>query len=395
MSTLLRANDTIGLRFKTNLFARFLFALIIFNLSTLSAENSQNTNLTSSPPETSEWQATSAHIDSEIKVESAQRNGEEFQLIYLPDGQVIEIPVNLNTPEIVKSGLSKTQISEAREEAREILELTLRGVLSEDFSSAIALDNTNEAIALKPLNTNSEKKPVNIFKRIFQYNHELYSPAPVNLAGTAKLKRIAQMIWQFVFVETIHAGANYYKQLKSVAPRFTEFGIAVDIKIEPQVFIAKFNPTQKVKILSRSYAIFFEIAYSRTEHRLMVRTRYRREKGAGGLGLPALKGELKIFQSDGTKTPYKGKSWYPVSPPIVSFVLDSSNHYFAQGITIGINSGDVIPGSTLTNTFTQFVQGESHFHVEEVYQKATEIVARTTQRVRPRAAHMQCSQLFN
>jgi hypothetical protein len=347
--------------------------------------------------DTAIWYTTQAQVNSEIKVESSQRNGEELQLVYLPDGHFIEIPVDLNSFEISKSGLTINQIAEAREESREVLELTLRGLLSDDFTTAIALDTTNEAVTLKPSKSKPDSKPINIFKKIFAYNHQLYSPAPKNLSAPLKLKRFVQTLWQFVFVETIHASANYYKEYKSVAPRFTEFGIALDLKVEPQIFIAKFNPTQKVKILSRSYAIFFEVAYSRTEKRLMLRSRFRKEKGAGGLGLPAIKGELKVFQSDGVKTAYRGKSWYPVSPPVASFVLDSSQHYFAQGITIGVNTGDVIPGSTLANTFTEFVQSESRFEIEEVQQKTAETVNRVKKIVQPRprtSIKMMCSELF-
>ena len=385
-------------------FKKFIFLIFfIFNLIPLSAQENrpeekqinhsqeaEQVNVASSV-----WILKSIPVNADIKVESTNKNGQEIQIIYLPDGQQIIIPFEISPSDISKSGITPEEVVKVREESREILELTLKGLLSDDFSSAIAVDQTNEALTLKPEQLDKDKKPVNIFKKIFEYNHDLYQPSLAPLSSTAKLKRVIQQIWQFVFIETLYAAKNYYRQFKNISPKFTEFGIAIDIKLEPQVFIAKFNPTQKVKILSRSYALFFELAYSRTEHRLMVRTRYRREKGSGGLGLPAIKGEFKIFQTDGTKSAYKGKSWYPVSPPVVSFVLDSSKHYFAQGITIGINSGDIIPGSTLANTFTEFVQSESHFNIEDVYNRTSETIARTTTRNSRRINKLMCSQLFN
>jgi hypothetical protein len=372
------------------------FKVFFYYSSVLVYLNSPFALATTENPDTVVWHITQAQVSSEIRVESTQKNGEELQLVYLPDGHFIEIPVDLNSNEITKSGLNKNQVAEAREESRQIVELTLRGLESDDLNTAIALDATNEALTLKPAATSSEKKSLNIFKKLFVYNNQVYSPAPDNLSAPLKLKRFVQILWQFVFVETIHASANYYKEFKAVAPRFTEFGIALDLKVEPQIFIAKFNPTEKVKILSRSYAIFFEIAYSRTEKRLMIRSRLRKEKGAGGLGLPSLKGEFKIFQADGTKTAYRGKSWYPVSPPIASFVLDYSQHYFAQGITIGVNSGDLIPGSTLTNTFTDFVQSETRFRIEDIQQKSINAVNRVKKNMHPSSEQRvkMCSQLF-
>jgi hypothetical protein len=221
---------------------------------------------------------------------------------------------------------------------------------------------------------------------------------PKGLKASQKLVRLLQMTWQFVFVETIHAGINYYKDMRKTSPRFTEFGIALDFKLEPQVFIGKFNPGKNIKVMSRNYALFFEVSYSRTQHKVMVRTRYRREQGAGGLGLPGAKAELKVFQSDETRGAYKGKGWYPVSPPLLSFVLDSSEHYFAQGITIGLNSGDLVPGSTLTNTFTQFVQTENDLRLVEAPKVVSDTFVNLANRAfQPNqvAPRKMCLHLFN
>ena len=272
----------------------------------------------------------------------------------------------------------------------------MRGALSEDFAGSIVLDEMGGASVLAVDPAIATAKPVNLFKRLFAFNHDAYKPMPKNLSAIGRLTRLVKLAWQFVFIETIHAGIDYYKQIGRVSPKFTEFGIAVDFKIEPQVFIGKFNPTQKVRLLSRNYALFFEISYSKTQHRVMVRTRFRREKGAGGLGLPGAKAEVKVFQSDETHMPYRGKSWYPISPPVLSLVLDSSDHYFAQGFTVGVNSGDLIPGSTLTNTFTDFAQGENLIKFEEVPQAVVETFVRTANGILPRslAPVKMCWQVF-
>lgn len=343
--------------------------------------------------EVTDYAMVPARLDNNIRVESVQKNNGQYEVVQLPDGSIVEIPITITPAQIYQSGFTFDQVEEVREQARETLELTLKGVLSEDFSGQIIVGN-QEAAVLKPKGS----KTLNFFKKLFAYNNQAYEPIPKDLKPTQKLTSLVKMVWQFVFVETIHAGIDYYKQIKRVGPRFNEFGIAVDFKIEPQIFVGKFNPTQKFKVLSKSYALFFEVSYSRTLHRVMLRSRFRREKGSGGLGLPAVKAELKVFQSDGKDQAYKGKAWYPISPPLVSFVLDSSEHYFAQGITVGLNTGDLVPGSTLTNTFTEFVQTENHIQLNDVPQQATDMVLRAANGILPQAQPVQikmCSQLFS
>lgn len=344
------------------------------------------------------WTTSAAQIDPEIRVESITRNNDLYEVVHLPGGETVEIPVDMDAAEIRQSGLSTADLNAAREESREILELSLRGLLSNDFGGEIVVGEQGEAATLSPVTSNSSNRSFNFFKKFFEFNHEVYKPMPRGLRVSQKARRLLQMTWQFVFVETVHAGIDYYRQMSQAAPRFIEFGIAVDFKLEPQIFVAKFSPTKKIKALSRNYALFFEISYSRALHRVMVRTRFRREKGAGGLGLPAVKAELKFFESDGARSPYKGKAWYPISPPVLSFVLDSSDHYFAQGITIGINSGDLVPGSTLTNTFTEFAQGENLIKFQDIPHQAAEAFSRAARGILPHAKppvhKVMCSQLF-
>ncbi len=348
------STSSLGLKPKSSSFV-WVALLALFTLSPLAfAVENTKTN----QPQT--WVTKKVSVNTDIRIEPTTRNGEDFEIVHLPNGEFVEIKVDLNSSAIVNSQLNPNEINQLREESRKALELTLRAVLSEDFNGAISVNDINEAVVINLSEKSDKQKPVNLFNKVFAYNNDLYRAAPSNLRASEKLKRFIQMAWQFVFVETLHAGVKYFKQFELVRPRFTEFGFAMVFKIEPQVFIGKFNPTQKIKKLSRNYALYFEISYDRIARKINLRTRYRREKGTGGLGLPAFKAELKIFESDGADKAYKGKSWYPISPPLVSFALDSSEHYFAQGITIGFNTGDLVPGSTLTNTFTQFVQRTDH-----------------------------------
>lgn len=334
-----------------------------------------------------------AKVSSEITVESKTIDGEAVEIVHLPDNESFTISAGIDAQALRASGLTDLQIAEIREDSREALELTMRGVLSPDFGGALVVGENGDAAAIQIKENGVNEKPVNLFKKLFAYNHSVYKAAPAGLSKLAHLKRFAQMVWQFVFIETIHAGIEYYKGFRGAVPRFNEFGIALDFKIEPQVFIAKFNPTAKIKSLSRNYAFFFEISYSRLHHRVMLTTRFRREKGAGGLGLPALKVEAKIFETDGFQQPFKGKAWYPISPPLVSFVLDSSEHYFAQGVTIGVNSGDLVPGSTLTNTFTTFVQNQGSLSVSEVPTRTAQALTQAARLLLP-ARPAACQAIF-
>jgi hypothetical protein len=331
-------------------------------------------------------------VSDQIRVESKTIAGREVEVVTIAPGDSFTIPVDVMDPIVRDSGLTREEVSEAREQAREALELTLKGVLSDEFSGAMVVGEGG-AVTLRASQNGVRAKAANLFKRMFAFNHELYKPMPKDLSLGQKLKRFGQMAWQFIFVETIHAGADYYKNMRRYSPRFNEFGLALDFKIEPQIFIAKFNPTQKFKATSRNWAFYLEISYSRALHKVRLHTRFRKEKGAGGLGLPAVKAELKFFETDGTHKPYKGKSWYPVSPPLLSFVLDSSEHYFAQGITIGINSGDLVPGSTLTNTFNDFVQGQDTFRLVEVPKIASDALNKAAHKVIPHRPPV-CSQIF-
>lgn len=305
----------------------------------------------------------------DVRIEGAIRDGRPIEILHLPDQETLELEVPLDSPELAETQLSPEQVDLAREDARKILELTLKGALSNEFTGDISTAENGPTIGLQPDDPNTSKKVSGFFKRIF-FSQGSDSPS-LNRRVSEKFKQSIRAVWKFVFVETAKAGVDYYRQFKKNRSRFTEFGIALDIKLEPQVFISKFNLTKKIKLFSRSYALFLEISYSRTAKRVMVRTRYRREKGTGGLGLPALKAEFKFFESDGNRGTYRGKSWYPVSPPLVSFVFDSSSHYFAQGITVGFNSGDLVPGSTLTNTFTEFVQTDNTRQVLELPGRAS------------------------
>ncbi len=308
-------------------------------------------------PGSNQWVLSQAADSDEIRIESTVRDGQNVEILHLPDQETLELSTPLSSAELAELQLSPEQIELAREDARQVLELTLKGALSKEFTGDISTTLNGPALALKPNDPATNRTVSDFFKRLF-YSPSSNSPS-ISRKVSEKFKQSIRNIWKFVFIETLQAGRDYYRQFKNNRSRFTEFGLALDIKLEPQIFISKFNPTQKIKLFSRSYGLFLEISYSRTEKRVMIRTRYRQEKGTGGLGLPAMKAEFKFFESDGRRGAYRGKSWYPISPPLVSFVLDSSSHYFAQGITIGINSGDLVPGSTLTNTFTQFVQTDN------------------------------------
>lgn len=308
-------------------------------------------------PSSNQWVLSRANDSDEVRIESLLKNGQPVEILHLPGQETLELVTPLDSAELAELQLSPEQIELAREDARQVLELTLRGALAKEFTGDISTSLNGPALGLQPNDPETARTVSAFFKRIF-YSQDSNSVS-VGRKVSEKFKQSIRGIWKFVFVETLKAGVDYYRLFKNNRSRFTEFGLVLDIKLEPQIFISKFNPTQRIKLFSRSYALFLEISYSRTEKRVMIRTRYRREKGTGGLGLPAMKAEFKFFESDGRRGAYRGQSWYPVSPPLVSFVLDSSSHYFAQGITIGINSGDLVPGSTLTNTFTQFVQTDN------------------------------------
>jgi hypothetical protein len=218
---------------------------------------------------------------------------------------------------------------------------------------------------------------------------------PKDFTAFQKTKRALFIAWQFAWVETVHSGIRYYDNIKA-APKFVEFGVSVDVKVEPQVFIGKFNPTQKVKALRNSYALGFELSFDRKTKRVAIRTRLRREKGAGGLGLPAAKLELKMFETDGTHRVQGGQSWYPISPPFASFVLDRDHggHYFAQGITFGANTGDLIPGSTLTNTFANYQQKENAIDFRRIPKHVENVIDHAVTSVLTPVRAPMCSSLF-
>jgi hypothetical protein len=372
----------------------FLFIILATSVAFVASSSSISKAEDAEPEQAGlSWAVVDATVDQGIHVESKTIDGREVEIVRLSDGIPFEIPAHLDSREVRESGLTLDEVAQAREQAREALELTLRGLASDDFNGEMIVDADGTAQTLEVSKDGKKLAPKNIMKQMFAFNHGVYQPMPKGLTATATVKRFAMMAWQFVLVETIHAGIAYYKQFRRVAPRFNEFGIAFDLKIEPQLFVAKFNPTKRFKATSHNWAAYFEIAYSFKLKRALIHTRFRKEKGSGGLGAPALKAELKIFESDGTKAPYKGKAWYPISPPIASFVLDSSEHYFAQGITIGFNSGDLIPFSTLTNTFTDFVQVNDSVNFVEVPHMAVEALNRAAHRLHIHGPYT-CANIF-
>lgn len=349
------------------------------------------------------WNTVETQVDVTTHVRSIQVDNKNFEVVSLPTGESFEISaelLDLPDAKAFSNSLSLSEIETAREQSRVMLEATLRALQSDAFNGEMSIDELGHAFAMQPAIGGEAVKTVNLFKRMFAFNHELYEPMPKGLKFGARLKRFALMSWQFIFVETLHASIDYGAEIWRAKRQFKEYGISVDLKVEPQIFIANFNPTQKVKALRRSYALSLEVAFNPSLRRVYLRTRLRREKGSGGLGLPAVKVEFKIFQSDGTSGAHSGVSWYPVSPPIVSFVLDKSKHYYAQGITFGFNTGDLIPGSTLTNTFAKFEQVQDpdlNLHLIELPQRATNAFDRAVKRVLPQRLSpgpRTCSDIF-
>jgi|GEM_PF-6720654 len=304
-------------------------------------------------------------LDPQVRVESVTRDGQDLEVVHLGNGQDVEIPVDSK----VFANLNPGDAEAAKEEAREVYEIFVKGITSNEFSGVMDITPGDQAQVVRTSINGQPKKRFPIFRAWLRQrittgamamNMDMYKPAPEGLKANEKLVRFLKLSWQFVLVETVHAAIDYYDQLKT-SPRLVEFGVSIDFKIEPQIFIGKFNPTQKVKALRNSYALGFEFSFDKAKKRASFRTRLRREKGSGGLGLPAVKFEAKLFQTDGTHRVQGGKSWYPVSPPVASFVFDRDHggHYFAQGLTFGFNTGDLIPGSTLTNTFADYQQKEN------------------------------------
>ena len=323
---------------------------------------------------------------SGTRVSIINRDGQEFQVVRFADGDSIESPIDWKAAEVDGVELRPEEKATSLEDAREILELTLNQVFSDDFNGEMTSDGKTSEV----LDATFEGVPLkrdNWLKRAFTINPELNKPLPKGMKTTAKMKRFAQNAWQFIFVETVHAGIDYVQRFKR-APKMIEFGFSTDIKVEPQIFIGKFNPTQKVKALRHSYGLALEISFNRQTKRLAIHTRLRREKGSGGLGLPSAKIEFKIFETDGTKGVQGGRSWYPVSPPLASFVFDRDHqgHYFAQGITFGLNTGDLIPGSTLTNTFADYQQVKDPVDFAKVMKRALPT---------KRTSALTCESIFN
>lgn len=353
-----------------------------------------------------EWKVIDAEVSKDITVTSETVNGVEVEVIRLATGEAFVIPAAVEDASVVNSGLTAAEFAVAREEARDALEQTLRGVMSPDFNGEIVVSSEGAATVQAPASLDLKKTrfakvksflrhPLSATKTWFNGYVANYQVAAFSReASVAKNTLTAwRTFWKFFFIETVRAGIDYKRNMVRDSSRFTQYGFSVDLKIEPQVFLGKFNPTAKVKQLSHSFSLSLEISWNAKTKKVFLRKRFRREKGVGGLGLPAIKAEAKFFQSDDHEKSYKGKSWYPVSIPVVSFVLDSSEHYYAQGLTVGLNGSDLIPLSFLTNTFTDFVQSQDSIEASEIPKMTSEALAKSPLRFRaPR--QMTCSALF-
>jgi hypothetical protein len=355
-----------------------------------------------SPESSTQYSLQRISLDPEVRVESITRGGEDVEVVHLGQGEDVEIPVDMS---IAKS-LTPSQASEAREDSRRMLEGVAHAITSEEFNGEMAVDEDGTAEVLTATVDGVKAKRNPIFRQWLRRKlttgwHEIrpdiMKGVPAGLSRMQKMKHMLQMAWQFAWVETVHSAIAYYDGFKADRSKLVEFGLSVDLKIEPQIFIGKFNPTQKVKALRNSYALGLEVSFDKSKKRVIIRTRLRREKGSGGLGLPAAKLELKVFETDGTHRVQGGQSWYPVSPPFASFVLDRDHggHYFAQGITFGANTGDLIPFSTLTNTFADYQQKENALSLRSIPMKiSSAFTSSTTPSTPPSSGAMVCSALF-
>lgn len=347
-----------------------------------------------------EYSTEILQLDPDVRVESVTRDGTDLEIVHLGNGQHIEIPVDA----ALKQGLKPEEFEGARENARLVYEGLVRALASNEFngtmtigqdSTAVVLDSTVDGVKVKRFSWFRAWLRQRLTTGVMAMDPSLMKTVPEGLSVDRKFVRFLRVAWQFVLVETVHAGVDYWDRFWS-APKLVEFGLSVDVKVEPQVFIGKFNPTQKVRALRNSYALGLELSFDKSKKRFHIRSRLRREKGSGGLGMPAAKLEFKLFQTDGTHKAQGGQSWYPISPPVASFVLDRDfgGHYFAQGITFGVNSGDLIPGSTLTNTFATYAQKENAVDLRVIPQKVETLFDQAVTKALTPMRAPTCSALF-
>lgn len=117
--------------------------------------------------------------------------------------------------------------------------------------------------------------------------------------------------------------------------------------------------------IMKTLPLVLSIGYNKEKRTIAIRRGIRKEAMDGGSAFSlALKLEVKWYRLTADVVDsgdpregwgsYRGESWMPPAPPIVSLVSDSGRGFQSWGLSFAFNGADVIPGSWLMNTVNSF-----------------------------------------
>ncbi len=295
---------------------------------------------------------------------SVANNIPTFTMV-LPSGE--SIPLHLKPVSLDR--LSNEEIWRAVEDTRTIVESAARllysknyfatAIVTPDYMHTVSVDASwmlrNHLTEFDPIRAifddETLKAPI---KEILESEN---SPSPAKLTAKQRFSKLITLLGDAVWESTIQAYWTYQIS-KSRNKRSNEIGIQIVFRAEVQFGMGGLN-------IMKTLPIVLSIGYNRETREVVFRRGIRKESMTGGTAWSlSLKMEIKRYRlihdlveagdSRGRGFgAYKGESWYPPAPPIFAGVADSGRGFSSEGISIGLNLADLVPGSIL-NTVNAF-----------------------------------------
>ncbi len=311
------------------------------------------------------WTVNPPLVLPAVQVQASIVNFNPTFTLVLPTGEVLPLQMK----QISLHGLSSSDVSQAVEDTRTIIEAAARLFYSKtNYAAAIVTANQAFTVSSDPSwmlrNNIADLDPIRA-----AFDDALVA-APIKEVASAegisvstrmtskqRFMKVISFLGDAVWESTIQAYWAYQIS-KSRNKRSNEIGVQVVFRAEIQFGMGGIN-------IMKTLPFVLGIGYNRETREVVFRRGIRKESMSGGMAWSlSLKMEIKLYRliTDIVEAgdargrgygSYKGESWYPPAPPILAGVADSGRGYSSTGISIGLNLADLVPGSIL-NTVNAF-----------------------------------------
>ncbi|MDX9730442.1 MAG: hypothetical protein RBT63_01610 [Bdellovibrionales bacterium] len=298
------------------------------------------------------WILTRPYDLPDLDVALKFEDGKPVYTVRLPHGERIVIEKQIPMVSDSSLRLSQADLAMVAEDTRVMLESTLRLLWAGKLDGmSVVSGREAQSIEIDPawLSQNGLRQVA------------IGTPLRSKLVGAFQFVRDA------IYTSAIEAYQYHRQVTREMRSHVKEYGIQIAFRLDVQIGMGNLNITKNLPVV-------LSFGYNREKRQLVFRSGFRQEKMSKGTAISVgVRMELRRYKLSvdepdmpryTSRGSIQGQSWYTPSIPILSPVADSGRGFQSEGLAIGVNLADLVPGSYLLNTVNAFTESQKVYTAE-------------------------------